>query len=133
MIGEASGGPVSVKNADGEIESLSQGHRHLLTRRKLLAAALPLTSGFVGGLAFAPQTGSGVWRVPFAAASSSPTQAFMSDTLPHPDWSTLEVGPQVRIKAIVDGDTVELERGPDVRMVGTQAPKLPLGRDHVAE
>jgi micrococcal nuclease len=57
----------------------------------------------------------------------------MSDSLPHPDWSTLEAGPQVRIKAVVDGDTVELERGPDVRMVGTQAPKLPLGRDHVRE
>lgn len=112
---------------------MRQGRPHQLTRRTLLAAALPLTSGLVGGLAFAPQTGSGVLRVPLAAASSSPTQAFMSDTLPHPDWSTLEVGPQVRIKAIVDGDTVELERGPDVRMVGTQAPKLPLGRDHVAE
>jgi len=57
----------------------------------------------------------------------------MSHAFSEPDWSTLEAGPRVRIKAVVDGDTVELERGPDVRMVGTQAPKLPLGRDHVAE
>jgi endonuclease YncB( thermonuclease family) len=39
----------------------------------------------------------------------------------------------VRITAVVDGDTVEVESGPDVRLVGIQAPKLPLGRAHVRE
>lgn len=92
-----------------------------------------LATGALGGLAFAAQSLSVGDRVLRAAASSLPFRAFMSDSLPHPDWSALEAGPQVRIKAVVDGDTVELERGPDVRMVGTQAPKLPLGRDHVAE
>lgn len=53
--------------------------------------------------------------------------------LPAPDFSTLTLGPDVEIAAVVDGDTVELRRGPDVRLVGTQAPKLPLGRDHVKE
>lgn len=33
-----------------------------------------------------------------------------------------------RVTAIVDGDTVELDDGSEVRLVGTQAPKLPLGR-----
>ncbi|MBV6656317.1 MAG: thermonuclease family protein [Devosiaceae bacterium] len=52
---------------------------------------------------------------------------------PQPDWSSLEPGPEVVIDGVVDGDTVELVRGPDVRLVGTQAPKLPLGRAHVTE
>ncbi|MEM6711785.1 MAG: thermonuclease family protein [Pseudomonadota bacterium] len=56
-----------------------------------------------------------------------------SSTLPSPDWSKLEAGPRVEITDVVDGDTVELRRGPDVRLVGIQAPKLPLGRDHVVE
>lgn len=38
------------------------------------------------------------------------------------------VGGRFKIKEIVDGDTVTLSNGRDVRMVGTQAPKLPLGR-----
>lgn len=33
-----------------------------------------------------------------------------------------------RVTAIVDGDTVTLETGADVRLTGIQAPKLPLGR-----
>jgi endonuclease YncB( thermonuclease family) len=35
---------------------------------------------------------------------------------------------QVRVVEVVDGDTVMLEDGRQVRLVGTQAPKLPLGR-----
>lgn len=37
-------------------------------------------------------------------------------------------GGRYRVRDIVDGDTVTLDTGKDVRMVGTQAPKLPLGR-----
>jgi endonuclease YncB( thermonuclease family) len=33
-----------------------------------------------------------------------------------------------RVVAVVDGDTVTLEGGAEVRLVGIQAPKLPLGR-----
>jgi endonuclease YncB( thermonuclease family) len=83
-----------------------------------------------GGLARDQQSGSG-------GGDSTPPQqvvATLSDpSFPQPDWSLLERGEAVRITGVVDGDTVELESGPDVRFVGTQAPKLPLGRAHVEE
>ena len=41
---------------------------------------------------------------------------------------TLADGGQARVTAVVDGDTVVLNDGREVRMVGIQAPKLPLGR-----
>ena len=40
----------------------------------------------------------------------------------------LAAGGQVNVSEIVDGDTVVLEDGRQVRLVGIQAPKLPLGR-----
>ncbi|HYC05797.1 MAG TPA: thermonuclease family protein [Azospirillaceae bacterium] len=40
----------------------------------------------------------------------------------------LTPGPTVRVRGVVDGDTVELDDGTEVRLVGTQAPKLALGR-----
>ena len=40
----------------------------------------------------------------------------------------LKKGGQGRVVEIVDGDTVVLDDGRQVRLVGTQAPKLPLGR-----
>lgn len=40
----------------------------------------------------------------------------------------LRAGGEARVVEIVDGDTVELDDGSQVRLVGTQAPKLPLGR-----
>ncbi len=33
-----------------------------------------------------------------------------------------------RVVQVIDGDTIRLDTGPEVRMMGTQAPKLPLGR-----
>ncbi|MEM7569058.1 MAG: thermonuclease family protein [Pseudomonadota bacterium] len=42
--------------------------------------------------------------------------------------SKLVKGGRYKVRAVVDGDTVTLSTGKDVRMVGTQAPKLPLGR-----
>jgi endonuclease YncB( thermonuclease family) len=40
----------------------------------------------------------------------------------------LEVGETHRVTEIVDGDTLYLSDGREVRLVGLQAPKLPLGR-----
>lgn len=42
--------------------------------------------------------------------------------------ATLEDGPSGRVVAVSDGDTVDLDTGITVRLVGIQAPKLPLGR-----
>ncbi|GGA35187.1 thermonuclease family protein [Pelagibacterium lentulum] len=42
---------------------------------------------------------------------------------------TLREGPTARVVAIADGDTLDLETGLTVRLVGIQAPKLPLGRE----
>ncbi len=41
---------------------------------------------------------------------------------------TLEKGPYFAVLEVVDGDTLRLEDGRQVRLVGLQAPKLPLGR-----
>ncbi len=38
-----------------------------------------------------------------------------------------------RVVEVVDGDTVKLDHGREVRLVGIQAPKLPLGRRGFAE
>lgn len=40
---------------------------------------------------------------------------------------------QVKVQSVVDGDTVALTDGRQVRLVGIQAPKLSLGRDHVKD
>jgi micrococcal nuclease len=40
---------------------------------------------------------------------------------------------QARVTEVVDGDTVVLDDGRQVRLVGTQAPKLPLGRPNFAK
>ncbi len=38
-------------------------------------------------------------------------------------------GPRGTVASVTDGDTVVLDNGIVVRLIGTQAPKLPLGRD----
>jgi endonuclease YncB( thermonuclease family) len=38
-------------------------------------------------------------------------------------------GPRGTVTSVTDGDTVVLDSGMVVRLIGTQAPKLPLGRD----
>ena len=116
---------------------------HRVTRR-----AVMLVGSVAGGAALAPLAFVSAARSAGLAPESAPLPSLravpvsqsqppgippISDRLPPPDWSALEAGPQVEIGAVVDGDTVELLRGPDVRLVGTQAPKLPLGRDHVEE
>lgn len=45
----------------------------------------------------------------------------------------LEIGATARVSDVVDGDTVILETGRQVRLVGIQAPKLPLGRPGFAK
>ena len=44
----------------------------------------------------------------------------------------LAPGGSARVVGVIDGDTVVLDDGREVRLVGTQAPKLPLGRDGFA-
>lgn len=41
----------------------------------------------------------------------------------------LRDGPSGIVRQVTDGDTVVLDSGLTVRLIGTQAPKLPLGRD----
>jgi endonuclease YncB( thermonuclease family) len=45
----------------------------------------------------------------------------------------LEEGPAALIVEVIDGDTVVLEDGGEVRLVGIQAPMLSLGRAHVKD
>jgi len=48
-----------------------------------------------------------------------------------PGWAVpcaFEEGERVRVVQTIDGDTVTVKGGGDVRLVGIQAPKLPLGR-----
>ncbi len=45
------------------------------------------------------------------------------------ECAALTEGPSGRVVAISDGDTLDLDSGLTVRLVGIQAPKLPLGRE----
>lgn len=56
-----------------------------------------------------------------AAIAASPALAQICETL--------APGPSGRVVSISDGDTFDLDGGLTVRLVGIQAPKLPLGRD----
>jgi len=47
---------------------------------------------------------------------------------PVPAQSALEQGETDVVVQVIDGDTVELSDGSEVRLIGLQAPKLPLGR-----
>ncbi len=44
------------------------------------------------------------------------------------DLSDMPTGQAGTVTEVIDGDTVILDTGTEVRMVGIQAPKLPLGR-----
>lgn len=48
--------------------------------------------------------------------------------IPDPLRDRLEPGQTATVIEVVDGDTVRLDNGRQVRLVGIQAPKLPLGR-----
>ena len=60
-----------------------------------------------------------------AIAGSNTADAQMPDTLQN--------GGTARVVSVVDGDTVILDDGRQVRLVGIQAPKLPLGRPGFAK
>ncbi len=62
-----------------------------------------------------------------ALTVAAPTPASADDGLPH-GFAGLAVGDSAVVREIVDGDTVLLDDGRQVRLVGIQAPKLPLGR-----
>lgn len=67
--------------------------------------------------------------LPRIAASAALVLALVATGAAHalpPD--DLEPGRSARVAAVVDGDTVTLDGGSEVRLVGIQAPKLPLGR-----
>ncbi len=56
---------------------------------------------------------------------------FMGACLAQPSaagWQELPVKPGGAVSEVIDGDTVILTNGDEVRFVGIQAPKLPLGR-----
>jgi micrococcal nuclease len=59
------------------------------------------------------------------AIAGSPVRAGSPDTVPDP-------GGPYRVAEVIDGDTLVLEDGRQVRLVGIQAPKLSLGRPHVS-
>ena len=58
------------------------------------------------------------------AATSAPAEG--------PSPAPLEPGASQRVTEVIDGDTLVLEDGSEVRLVGIQAPKLPLGRPDFA-
>lgn len=60
-----------------------------------------------------------------AVVGSSPAGAQMPDEL--------QRGGTAQVVAVIDGDTVVLDDGRQVRLVGIQAPKLPLGRPGFAK
>lgn len=51
----------------------------------------------------------------------------MADTVP----GSFETGAHATVAAVIDGDTVVLDSGEEVRLVGIMAPKLSLGRESV--
>ena len=61
-----------------------------------------------------------LFLLPFALAETVPAQP------------ALELGETDVVVAVIDGDTVELSDGSEVRLIGLQAPKLPLGRSGFA-
>lgn len=85
----------------------------LADRRRLLGL---VGAGLLAGL-LPTRGGAGPVR---AAPTAGPKTAHRPTDLP--------AGGQARVVAVVDGDTVTLDSGQDVRLTGIQAPKLPLGR-----
>ena len=57
-----------------------------------------------------------------------PPAALLGAETPAPDFAQLEQGESGRAAEVVDGDTLVLDSGTEIRLVGIQAPKLPLGR-----
>jgi micrococcal nuclease len=84
-------------------------------RRNLVQAAGLLPPGFPLKMRFLPIVAGAM----MATSISDPGLA----------CAALTAGPKGRVTEVVDGDTVILDSGVQVRLIGMQAPKLPLGRD----
>ncbi|HMB77627.1 MAG TPA: thermonuclease family protein [Kiloniellaceae bacterium] len=90
-------------------------------RVALVLAVLALAGGLFGGVATQrSEIGPLEAGVGAGTAGSGPATAAADSALP-------QEGP-FRVVEIVDGDTLVLDSGREVRLVGIQAPKLPLGR-----
>lgn len=61
--------------------------------------------------------------------ASAALLAALSTTVAAGGCEGLREGPRGLVTEVTDGDTVVLDTGAVVRLIGTQAPKLPLGRD----
>lgn len=59
---------------------------------------------------------------------TSPVWAQQPATLTSLRACGLTAGPVLKVRDVIDGDTLVVEDGREVRIVGIQAPKLPLGR-----
>ena len=70
------------------------------------------------------------WTSAVAAALAALLPAFVAGAAP---TDGLDPGEHGRVAEVVDGDTVVLDGGPSVRLVGLQAPKLALGRPGVED
>ncbi|WIY52497.1 thermonuclease family protein [Devosia sp. YIM 151766] len=65
-------------------------------------------------------------------AIASLAAALLTGASPAAACEGLRMAPGGLVTEVVDGDTVLLDSGLAVRLIGTQAPKLPLGRDDVS-
>jgi len=63
-----------------------------------------------------------------APAQVAPAQVLPGQVLPAQFLPGLAAAPGGRVVAVTDGDTLTLADGREIRLVGIQAPKLPLGR-----
>lgn len=69
-----------------------------------------------------------------AGGADAPAPAAAESAGPIPAaFAVLNPGEAARVTKVIDGDTVELKGGAEVRLVGIQAPKLPLGRASVTK
>ena len=79
-------------------------------------------------LKFAILTGMMLRRYTLAAAFLLLATGIAAAQIPDTFLESLEAGQTALVIEVVDGDTVVLSNGRQVRLVGIQAPKLPLGR-----
>jgi len=69
------------------------------------------------------------WRMRCLPSFAALVFVLLSLTAPVTGFAfSLPADSRARVIAVIDGDTVKLDNGREVRLVGIQAPKLPLGR-----
>lgn len=99
---------------------------------------LSFTGIFLGQALFAPNAALSQQTETYMTASPAPNT--IDQATPHDFAALRQLEPASLAEAepllvveIVDGDTVFLEDGQQVRLIGIQAPKLSLGREHVSD